>query len=52
MTTGGLYVIDGIDVVATLAPGKDAWQFEAAETSMTGTQLLDREQETIAVVDY
>ena len=52
MTTGGLYVIDGIDVVATLVPEEDAWQFEAAETCTTGTQLRDREQESIAVVNY
>ena len=32
---------------ATLVPEEDAWQFEAAET-----QLRDREQESIAVVDY
>ena len=29
VTTGGLYVIDGIGVVATLVPDEDAWQFEA-----------------------
>ena len=28
MTIGGLYVIDGIDVVATLVPEEDVWQFE------------------------
>ena len=52
MTTGGLHVIDGIDVVATLAPEEDAWQFEAAETCATGTQFRDWEQESIAAVDY
>ena len=50
--TGGLYVIDGIDVVATLVPEEDAWQFEATETCTTETQLRDREQESIAVVNY
>ena len=35
--TGGLYVIDGIDVVASLAPEEDAWQFEAAETYVPET---------------
>ena len=38
-TIGGLYVIDGIDVVATLVPEKDVWQFEAAETCTTETQM-------------
>ena len=51
MTIGGLYVIDGIDVVATLVPEEDVWQFEATETC-TESQMLDREQESIAVVDY
>ena len=51
MMIGGLYVIDGIDVVATLAQEEDAWQFEAPETCTTETQLRDREQESIAVVD-
>ena len=52
MTMGGLYVIDGIDVVATLVPEEDVWQFEATETCTTETQMQDREQESIAVVDY
>ena len=52
MTIGGLYVIDGIDVVATLVPEEDAWQFEAAEKFTTETHMQDREQESIAVVDY
>ena len=52
MTIGGLYVIDGIDVVATLVPEEDVWQFEATETCTTETQMQDREQESIAVVDY
>ena len=52
MTTGGLYVIDGIDVVAILVPEEDVWQFEATETCTTETQMQDREQESIAVVDY
>ena len=43
--TGGLYVFDGIDVVATLVR-------EEAETRTTETQLRDREQESIAIVDY
>ena len=51
MTIGGLYVIDGIDVVATLVP-EVAWQFEAAETCTTETQLQDREQESFAVVNH
>ena len=45
MTIGGLYVIDGIDVVATLVLEEDVWQFEATETCTTETQLRDREQE-------
>ena len=52
MTIGGLYVLDGIDVVATLVPEEDVWQFEAIETCTTETQMQDREQESIAVVDY
>ena len=52
MTIGGLHVIDGIDVVATLVPEEDVWQFEATETCTTETQMQDREQESIAVVDY
>ena len=52
MTIGGLYVIDGIDVVATLVPEEDVWQFEAIEACTTETQMQDREQESIAVVDY
>ena len=52
MTIGGLYVIDGIDVVATLVPKEDVWQFEATETCTTETQMQDKEQESIAVVDY
>ena len=32
MMTGGLSVIDGIDVVATLVPEEDVWQFAATET--------------------
>ena len=52
MTVGVLYVIDGIDVVATLVPEEDVWQFEATETCTTETQMHDGEQESIAVVDY
>ena len=51
MVIGGLYVIDGFDVVASLVPEEDAWQFEAAETCTTETQLRDREQESSAVVN-
>ena len=51
MTIGGLYMIDGIDVVATLVPEKDVWQYEATETCTTETQMQDGEQESIAVVD-
>ena len=51
MTIGGLYVIDGINVVATLVPEEDVWQFEATETCTTETQMQDGEQESIAVVD-
>ena len=51
MTIGGLYVIDGIDVVATLVPEEDVWQFEATETCTTETLMQDGEQESIAVVD-
>ena len=49
MTIG---VIDGIDVVATLVPEEDVWQFEATEACTTETQMQDREQESIAVVDH
>ena len=52
MMIGVLYVVDGIDVVATLVPEEDAWQFEATETCTTETQPRDREQELIAVVNY
>ena len=45
VTIGGLYVIDGIDVV-------DAWQFEATEACTTETQMQDGEQQSIAVADY
>ena len=44
-------MIDGIDVVATRVPEEDAWQFEVAQTCIPETQLRDREQESIAVVD-
>ena len=52
MTIGGLYVIDGIDVVTTLFPKEDVWQFEATETCTTETQMQDGEQESTAVVHY
>ena len=48
MMIGGLCGIDGIDVVATLIPEEDAWQFNAAKTSTTDSQLLNRDQDTIA----
>ena len=51
MTIGALYVIDGIDVVATLVPEEDVWQFEATETCTTETQMQDRAGVN-AVVDY
>ena len=35
MTIGGLYVIDGIDVLATLVPEEDGLQFEATEACTT-----------------
>ena len=44
---GGLYVIDGIDIVATLVPEEEVWQFEATETCTTETQMQDGEQESI-----
>ena len=52
MTIGGLYLIDGIDVVATLVPEEDVWKFEATETRTTETQMQDGEQESIAGVDF
>ena len=52
MTIGGLYMIDGIDVVATLVPEEDVWQFEATETCTTETLMQEGEQEPIAAVDY
>ena len=52
MATGGLYVIDGIDVVATLVPEEDAWQFEETEACTTETQVQDREQASIRVVNH
>ena len=51
MTIGGLCVTDGIDVVATLVPEEDVWQFEATETCTTETRMRVGEQESIAVVD-
>ena len=45
-------MIDGIDVVATLVPEEDVWQFEATETSTTETEMQDGEQESTVVVDY
>ena len=42
-TIGGLYVIDGIDVVATLVPEEDVWQFGATRTCITETQMQDGE---------
>ena len=47
-----LYVIGGIDVVATLVPEEDVWQFEATETCTTETQMQEGEKESIPVVDY
>ena len=38
--------------MATLVLEEDAWQFEATETCTTETQMQDREQELIAVVNY
>ena len=35
MTMSGLYVIDWIDVVATLVPEEDVWQFVATKVRMT-----------------
>ena len=40
------------NVVATLVPEEDVWQFETTETCTTETQMQDRGQESIAVVDY
>ena len=37
--------------MATLVPEEDVWQFEATETCTTETQMQDREQESIAIVD-
>ena len=48
MTIGGLYVIDGFNVVATLVPEEDVWQFEETETCTTETHKQDGEQESIA----
>ena len=39
MTIGGLCVIDGIDVVATLVPEEDVWQFEATATCTSESQM-------------
>ena len=47
-----MYVIDGIDVVATLVPEEDVRQFEATESCTTETQMQDGERESITVVDY
>ena len=52
MTIGGLHVIDGIDVVATVVQDEDARQFKATEACTTETQLQDSEQESIADVNY
>ena len=51
MTIGGLYVIDGIDVVATLVP-EESVAVRGTEACTTETQMQDREQDSIAVVDY
>ena len=40
------------NVVATLVSEEDVWQFETTETCTTETQMQDRRQESIAVVDY
>ena len=45
-------MIDGIDVVATVVPEEDVQQLEATETCTTETQMQDREEESIVVVDY
>ena len=52
MMIGGLFVIDGIDVVATFVPEEDECQLEAIEVFATESQLQDDEHETLAVVDY
>ena len=47
MTMSGLYVIDWIDVVATLVPEEDVWQFEATEVRMTpGKKIWSKWVET------
>ena len=52
MTIGGLYVVDGIDVLATLVPEEDVWQSEATEACTTETQMQDREQESIVTGEW
>ena len=37
------------NVVATLVPEEDVWQFETTETCTTETQMQDRGQESMAV---
>ena len=41
-----------MELTSWLAPEEDAWQFKAAETSTTEIQLLNRDQDTIAEVNY
>ena len=51
ITIDGLYVIDGIDVVATLVPEEDVWLFEATETCTTETQILEGLRSTVVWMD-
>ena len=50
MMMGGLFVIDGIDVVAILVPEEDEWQCETTEACETEPRLQDNEHESHAVV--
>ena len=45
MTTSSLHAIDGIDVVTTLVPKEDVWQFEVTKTCAREIQFQDGEQE-------
>ena len=49
---GGLFVIVGINVVATLVPEEDVWQFGATKMGTTEIQLLDGDQNTNVEADY
>ena len=50
-TTGSLHAIDGIDVVTTLVPEEDVWQFEVTKTCAREIHFQDGEQESVSIVN-